>query len=377
MIVQYEETGKVDPFRSMVAELSASPDVQGLMVLACDGNDWTAEELDPVLTALETPVFGGIFPQIIHGRQNRERGTLMVGLPVRPEVEWIHGLSGSASTLAGQVEAVADGWGTDLIESSDTLFVFVDGLGQGISTLVESLFFCFGLERNLLGGGAGSLSFVQRPCIVTPEGLKEDAAVIVKLPMRSGVGVAHGWEPISEGMEVTEADRNVIQTLDWRPAFHVYRELVEAHSGKSFEDHDFFDLAKGYPFGINKLGTEVVVRDPFKVAERDGLVCVGEVPSGATVKLLTGSTESLIAAAGRARRLAEESAPFQAGPEHPALFIDCISRVLYLREAIEREVEVAGGDRRLFGALTLGEIANSGKDYLEFYNKTAVLALLD
>ncbi|TVR65183.1 MAG: histidine kinase [Gemmatimonadales bacterium] len=377
MIVHYDASGSADSFQRLAAGLTERTDVMGLMVLSCEANGWLPEALDPILGAMEVPVFGGVFPQIIHHRQNLERGTLVVGLPVRPEVESIHGLSGPATTLGEQVEAVADGWGADLIDSHDTLIVFVDGLGRGISTLVESLFFCFGLERNLLGGGAGSLSFVQRPCVITPSGLKQDAAVIVKLPMRSGVGVAHGWEPISDPMKVTEADRNVIRTLDWRPAFHVYRELVEAHSGKRFHDHDFFDLAKAYPFGINKLGAEVVVRDPFGIADHDGLICVGEVPTGASVKLLSGSPDSLIAAAGRARRLAEESAPFPAGPEHTAFFIDCISRVLYLQDEIEREVEVAAGDRRLFGALTLGEIANSGKDYLEFYNKTAVLALLD
>lgn len=374
---RYEPTGAVSAFGDVAAELDGRDDVHGLLVLTCDGNGWTPEEVDPVLTAFRAPVFGGVFPQVIFDGLNRELGTVVVGLPVCPWVAVIDGLSRPDRDADAQVEAVADGWGVESAESDATFIVFVDGLSPGISSLVESLFFCFGLERNLVGGGAGSLSFQKAPCLITPQGLVEDAAVLAKVPLRSGVGVAHGWTPISEGMKVTDADRNVIRTLDWRPAFQVYRERVEAHSGRSFADTPFFDLAKGYPFGINRLGAEVVVRDPLMVDGTHGLVCVGEVPTGAFVKLLRGTPDSLIEAAGRARELAEASAPFEAGLEHTALFIDCISRVLFLGESMGRELAAAAGGRPLFGALTLGEIANSGRDYLEFYNKTAVLALLD
>ncbi len=373
---RYEPSGSVSAFGRMAVELDGRSDVHGLLVLACDGNGWTREEVDPVLSGLRTPVFGGIFPQVIFDGLNRERGTLVVTLPVHPRIAVIGGLSGPARETETQVEAVADAWGAESADPYGTLLVFVDGLSSGIATLVQSLFFCFGLERNLVGGGAGSLSFRKAPCLITPEGLVEDGALLAHLPFRSGVGVAHGWTPVSHGMKVTEADRNVIRTLDWRPAFQVYRELVEAHSGRSFDDTPFFDLAKGYPFGINRLGAEVVVRDPLMVDDAQGLVCVGEVPTGSFVKLLHGTADSLIAAAGRATELAKASAPFNTESHHTALFIDCISRVLFLGDRMEQELAAAAAGRPLFGALTLGEIANSGRDYLEFYNKTAVLALL-
>jgi hypothetical protein len=45
-----------------------------------------------------------------------------------------------------------------------------------------------------------------------------------------------------------------------------------------------------------------------------------------------------------------------------------------LEDSFQEELKaVKTPNKALFGALTLGEVANSGSDYLEFYNKTAVV----
>ncbi len=175
---------------------------------------------------------------------------------------------------------------------------------------------------------------------------------------------------------VTEAKSNVIQALDWEPAFQVYQRVVEEASGTAVTHENFFERAKGYPFGISRLGAEYIVRDPIVVNEDGSLVCVGEVPIESYIDILTGSTKSLVAAARRARRLAGEA--YTGSSADPlTVFIDCISRVLYLQEDFDQELAAVynSGDR-MVGALTLGEIANSGRDYLEFYNKTSVVGIL-
>ena len=56
------------------------------------------------------------------------------------------------------------------------------------------------------------------------------------------------------------------------------------------------------------------------------------------------------------------------------MFIDCISRVLFLEKDFEKELAAVYDPKYpLFGALTIGEIANNKHDYLEFYNKTSVV----
>ena len=113
------------------------------------------------------------------------------------------------------------------------------------------------------------------------------------------------------------------------------------------------------------------------MAEDGALTCVGEVPEEAYVNILSGNVPSLISAAVKALAIGREA--FK-GPtvNQMTFFIDCISRVLFLEDDFDQELNaVFDGSTPLIGALTLGEIANSGQDYLEFYNKTAVIGVLE
>lgn len=370
MRIRFEQDGSPQALERVLLELQRDESVKGIMVLACDENGYTPANLDGILQAVRKPLFGGVFPQIVHDQSHHSRGFIALGLCAVPEVALIEDLSAADKDF----DAIL----TDIFPSVDartrTLFVYVDGFASRINALIDGLFNSFGLEINYLGGGCGSLSLKAKPCIFSNRGLKQEAAVLGLLDLPSGIGVAHGWQPISEAYKVTESTGNVIHTLDWRPAYQVYRELVEAHSGLSFRPDHFFPIAKAYPFGITKLGAEMIVRDPLMM-QGDTLVCVGEVPQGAYVRILNGDKDTLLAAAAQARR---KAASAMAGHvPRMQICIDCISRVLFLEDQFHLELE-ALQDKTLpmFGALTIGEIANSGREYLEFYNKTAVLGLL-
>ncbi len=365
----------IEALSQQLDELSSNTSIHSAIVLAGDENGWTPEVLDPVLNTSPLTLVGGIFPQIIHEGKNYTQGTLIVTLS--SPIEWavVEQLSNIDADFDTPLAELADHWET--LEGPATQLVFVDGLATCIATFIETVFMNFGLEQNYIGGGAGSLSFVQRPCLITPKGVLQDVALLVRLPVSSGIGVSHGWAPISEPFKVTESNKNHVISLDWKPAFEVYRELVERHSGQTFNNDNFFDIAKSYPFGISKLDTEVIVRDPLMLKDGTGMICVGEVPEGSFVRILNGTPESLINAAGEAHyRATEAFKETSQGNPGMACFIDCISRVLFMEERILDEFSQVSGDYPMFGALTLGEIANTGSDYLEFYNKTAVLGLL-
>ena len=374
MFINLDREGTVDGMQHLLKQAVDDENTSGILILACNANGFTPELVDGVLKQCEKPLFGGVFSQILFNKERLEKGTIVAGIRQPVITTVIRDISDISDDLEAMMEHTVE-WQFLL---NKTMFVFVDGLSQHISTLIESMFNCCGLLPNYIGGGAGSLT-ERKPCVFTGEGLLEDAAVFALTDTKSGIGVAHGWKPVAGPMRVTEADYNTVVSLNWRPAFEVYRETVERISGKSFDKSDFFQLAKGFPFGIVKMAEEMVVRDPIAL-DGNGLICVGEVPLNSCVYILKGEKDSLIAGAAKARQLAESSyrqVVKGKGKKLPTtFFMDCVSRVLFLQSDFNEELETVYSGNPLLGALTIGEIANTGKNYIEFYNKTSVIGLL-
>ncbi|WP_158946071.1 FIST signal transduction protein [Pseudodesulfovibrio cashew] len=343
-----------------------------LLIFSCDGNGYESECLDPLLRSTPVPLSGGIFPRVLGDGLLMEKGNVVVAMDEHPETYVVRDMNSPAVDFEDVLDRM-------VAEETDarTVLVFVDGLSSRIGAFVDALYSIFGLEVNYIGGGAGSLSFRRTPCVFTNEGVLRDAAVLGAYHMESGVGVSHGWEYVKGPFKVTESEGNLIKSLDWRPAFEVYREVVEAHSGKRFMLEPFFDIAQSYPFGIAKMGAERVVRDPMGLDGEEALVCIGDIPEGAYVDILHGSPENLIQAAGSSLRMAKENFPPDARPRL-GFFIDCISRALFLDDEYRLELEaMTEQGMESVGICSMGELANSGQDYLEFYNMTAVVALLE
>lgn len=371
MIIKSDKSGTISELENLLTAMQGDSSIQSILILACDANEFTKEKINPVLKSIQTPLLGGIFPEIMHNSEKLKKGTIVAGLTEPAEIILIPNMS----DMDADYEEIIDEKVPET-PNAKTIFVFVDGLAKRINSLIDSLFNIFGLEMNYIGGGAGSLSFVQKEVLFTNEGLIKDAAILAITNIDSGVGVSHGWTDVEGPFKVTESDQSVIKALDCKPAFQVYKNVVEKHSGKTLDADNFFDIAKGYPFGISKLGAEKIVRDPFSLDAGDALVCVGEVPQDAFVYILNGNTESLVNAAKQALSLGVESMP-EGASHKTTFFIDCISRVLFLDEEFDKELNaVLNAGIPMIGALTLGEIANSGKDYLEFYNKTSVIGVL-
>ncbi len=355
-------------FRHAQAAIAAG--AQSLLLLACERNGLTPAVADAGLQALSVPVLGGIFPQIVVGSRRLEQGYVVCGLPFAVTVEYVTKLSDPCADYRADLAALAV-----TANPPQTLMVLVDGLSTRISALLESLYGEFGDECTYIGGGAGSLSFQQQPCLFSNQGLVGDCAQLTVLERPVGIGIEHGWHSFAGPFFVTGAHHNTILSLDYQPAFEVYRRVVEAASGRSFADTPFFELSKAYPFGLVRLTKDLVVRDPLLCSDNT-ITCIGEVPAHHMLYILNGDAEHLLRAARDCTLMALRAQPAPC----MALLFDCVSRALFLDTRFQEELDTIHAHLPaglpLLGVLSLGEIADAGNACLEFFNKTTVLGVV-
>jgi hypothetical protein len=109
------------------------------------------------------------------------------------------------------------------------------------------------------------------------------------------------------------------------------------------------------------------------------MVLVGDIPQNSTINILKGKEDNLIKSSGIATKKAMEQLDSN-DEEYSVIVFDCISRAIFLGDRFVEELSEMkkhiNPSKNLFGALTLGEIANNGDEYITFYNKTCVTGIL-
>lgn len=329
-------------------------------------------ELITLLNDNEIPFFGAVFPAVIDNGKHYEEGVVISKIKNVISTHLIQGLDQNEITIPE----------FDITPGKNyCALTFVDGLAPNISLFLSEMYDKYGKSISYLGGGAGSLSFIQKPCVLFNQGFHQNAALVVIIETQVHLGVTHGWQKLKGPLVATKTNKNVIEEINWEPALSVYQKCILEDSGKVITRDNFFSIAKGYPFGMHKEYSECIVRDPIATDENSGLICVGEVPENTVLDLLKGERSSLIEAAKNAAKISRSAITSQA---NNIILIDCISRTLFLEEYFEGELAVIGSELRkstktesLTGALTLGEISSYGNGNLEFFNKSTVVGLLE
>jgi hypothetical protein len=357
----------IQEFRSGLDHVSKGH-VVSVMIMSCSDNGYNEASIKHILTACSVKVCGGIFPQVVNNGDIFTSGAIIVGFPFDVEICNYIDLSRDTQDLEEYIERHSGN-----IAQHKNFIMFADALCGANEDFIDYFYEYMGSGITVIGGGAGSLEFIPKPCIYTNTGLIHDAAQVVAIPGTLSRNIGHGWEVCDGPYLVTGAEGHRIDTLDYQPAFEVYQSCIEKLSGEKINQDNFFDIAKNFPLGIVNINGEILVRDPI-TTDLQFLECVGNVPINAAIHLLKGDQEQLLQSS---KLVADTFVGFE-GSNLLVLF-DCISRILYLQDDFSLELESLQKTHAglpMVGALSLGEITNSQYGSVDFLNKSTVIGML-
>lgn len=355
-----------DEFVENLKQIENNEECKSVLILMTDDEHFNPERVDPVLQSFSKSIVGGVFSEIIVRCKIKSSGVLLLPL---------------AFDLKSQVFSFDDernyqpklesNYSANLPDSG-SIIIFADAFVNGKNQFIESLYDFFGNEFNFIGGGSGTTSFKSSKNVVHNSGMHANSAVIGLTDECFSIGIAHGWNSITKPLKVTEVEQNEVKSINWEPAFDVYKQEVEEHSGLVFDKNNFTEIAKSYPIGLIKIDGETVIRDPFQVMDKT-IHFLDTIDSGQYFSIMHGDVGSLLAAAGEANEQCMNT--YEGAEDNGYLFcIDCSSRGKFLAGMFAQELKEISGNQTLYGALSFGEIANVGDSFLEVYNKTVIVA---
>lgn len=263
-------------------------------------------------------------------------------------------------------------------DRSRAMLLFADTKSRDAAEVVHGALGVAGAGIAWCGGGTGSLDPDGSAALFANGRALCDHVVAVTLDChaRVGVGIKHGWQPTGPPAMVTRANGTLVEELEHRPAFDIYRAAAE-EAGQHLDADEFVRFAMSHPLGIPQADGEYLVRDPLALEEGGALRFLAGVPDGAIVRMMEGTPAMLVEAARDAASMARKDV---GAPIGGALVFDCISRFLMLGDRLQDELEACrgalGDDVPVLGCLTFGEVGAFGARLPQFHNKTMVVLAL-
>lgn len=311
---------------------------------------------------------GGIFPSVIYNSNNYKDGVLVLPILFEQNPTVIKGLDN------GQIDIPE----TLKPQDANSLFILTDGLSNWISKFIFQLYYEIGSDHYVFGSGAGFGSFKREPCLFTNEGIFMDAAMVVPVKNQIVQSSRHGLNSIAGPYIATKTSANLIQELNWKPAYPIYKSIIEDQEDIDIKPDNFYKYAKSYPFGIYRTDSEYLVRDPVRLQSDNSIKFGAEIPSNSILYLMKANVPNMLTAGEEACNKVISNT------ENPSfLFIaNCISRTWILNDSMSQElrnIEWAASRKSLpvYGVFSMGEISSANGGLLDYHHKTIVISIIE
>ena len=231
--------------------------------------------------------------------------------------------------------------------------LFGDGLVTSYADVIRGLQEVVGTGSLIAGGLAGDDLRYTKTYQYYNDRVMSGAVVGVLLggAGRLGVGIEHGFAPISKPRQITRAHGNVLVELDRQPAASVYEEYFGADLIQRLRRDGPTRQGIAYPLGIQcETADRRLLRNVVSFGDDGSLSCSGEILEGSWLQLMMGSRNLALDAARRSAQQAVRSLSRVAavlvfdsvarrtllGPHQAAAEVTC------LRETVGLSVPVVG-----------------------------------
>ncbi|HJQ93592.1 MAG TPA: FIST N-terminal domain-containing protein [Candidatus Thermoplasmatota archaeon] len=248
------------------------------------------------------------------------------------------------------------------------VLVLSDGHAVNGSDLARGLQDALGRGVAVTGGLAGDGTRFAHTFVLADAEPREGRVAAIGFygdRIRIGYGSLGGWDPFGPQRIITRAKGNVLYELDGQPALGLYKKYLGEHAGGLPATGLLFPLA------VRTDGGSELTRTLLGIDESaQSLVFAGDVPQGATARLMKANFDRLVDGA----QGAAEGASLRE-PADLAILISCVGRKLVLKQRVQEELEavqaVLGPQAVMAGFYSYGEICPSAPDAsCELHNQT-------
>lgn len=374
--VLYHECIVTERVRSTLSAWRDACPESGVLALLPEAESASLTILQACCHELALPLIGGVFPALLLNSTFVTQGVWLFRLNRMPPTGLIADLNASDADPAARMAAAIT---PRLADERMTLFMIFDAMVPNIASILDGLYLRLADRVRYVGVNAGSETFRSMPCLFDQNQRIAHGVLWLLMAEDHGAILEHGYQAPERMLTATATEGNRIISIDWRPAFTVYQELMQAQYGVELSRENFYHYATHFPFGILRANDEVIVRIPVALEADGSLFCIGEIPANAVLALLQAPAVNSRHTVDRLADGLTELYGSVAGRD--LLTFYCAGRRLHLGASASAELadlRQATGARRLAGALSLGEIGNNHEwGYPLFHNATLLCSAWD
>jgi small ligand-binding sensory domain FIST len=254
----------------------------------------------------------------------------------------------------------------------NSYLMIVSGKDPEVGKKLESLFEFTPANSVVFGGGAGTLERPLEDCLFNGSQYKKEGTVLVASTSFYMASAQHGYQSMGDYSIVSSAHGNCIEEIDFKSAFEVYKDAIKRHADLDVTPENLFEIGLKYPLIFERAFGENTVRNPIATDGRT-MMMVGSVLEDTVVSLGSITQNELLQASSYCAKALHVNTN-----NARAIIFDCVGRSKVLGDVFDSEIEgiiKQLNPIQLLGVLSLGEIANTAKYYVEFFNSTCVIGV--